>query len=347
MTYLKDEKLKISTKGDDIAILGKKRQRIQEFEESRVVAQAKCDRSIQQTMEEQDRVYKEDQYDTVSSLASYYPFADKLYQPLSNRRQRMDQLEEEKSNPLVDFRTSIEANVHANDSPMINALTFQRDGNSQTKRRSKSILLNDTTIYWIAYLQKKLYQQEKQLIIEAKNNQQRYDQTESDIKTILRRRINNRANEIADIRRDQMMKAKGLIPASLEHAIRRESREEIENRKRNEEILRSLKDLEIEKPKDLYDSVGSIWGGTSIFFYDKEQAIQQLIKDQESTIAERPPEFLKQIWDKKWDSMDFSWFQQHKHLSPSEKKKEPTPKYHEYIQAYLAQSVIAQSLPPR
>ena len=46
MTYLKDEKLKISTKGDDIAILGKKRQRIQEFEESRVVAQAKCDRSI-------------------------------------------------------------------------------------------------------------------------------------------------------------------------------------------------------------------------------------------------------------------------------------------------------------
>ena len=36
----------------------------------------------------------------------------------------MDQLEEDKSNPLVDFRTSIEANVHANDSPMINALTF-------------------------------------------------------------------------------------------------------------------------------------------------------------------------------------------------------------------------------
>lgn len=61
----------------------------------------------------------------------------------------------------------------------------------------------------------------------------------------------------------------------------------------------------------------------------------QLNKDSESTTAERPPEFLKQTWDKKWDSMDFCWFQQHKHLGPNEKKKDPTMKYHEHLLTFL------------
>jgi len=40
---------------------------------------------------------------------------------------------------------------------MMNALTTKCENYSITKR-SKSILSRDTTIYWMAYLQKKLYQ---------------------------------------------------------------------------------------------------------------------------------------------------------------------------------------------
>ena len=78
------------------------------------------------------------------------------------------------------------------------------------------------------------------------------------------------------------------------------------------------------KPDDLYESIGNIWGGNTIFFYDREQAINQLNKESFSPTSEQPPEYLKQTLDKKWESMDYSWFQLHKHLSPNEKKKDPS-----------------------
>jgi hypothetical protein len=58
----------------------------------------------------------------------------------------------------------------------------------------------------------------------------------------------------------------------------------------------------------LYWSIGEIWGGVSIFYYDKDRAVEQLIRDSEITAADRPPEYLKNTWDKKWLSMDFTWF---------------------------------------
>ena len=82
----------------------------------------------------------------------------------------------------------------------------------------------------------------------------------------------------------------------------------MEKRKRQIEIERSIKDFDMTKGDDLYESIGSIWGGNSIFFYHKEDAIEQLKRESEITTAERHPEYLRQTWDKKWDSMDFSWF---------------------------------------
>lgn len=82
----------------------------------------------------------------------------------------------------------------------------------------------------------------------------------------------------------------------------------MEHRMREEQIRVSLQNFDYSKPHDYNETVGDIWGGNSIFFYDKESAVKQLIEDIDSTSAERPPEFLKQVWDKKWESMDFSWF---------------------------------------
>lgn len=62
------------------------------------------------------------------------------------------------------------------------------------------------------------------------------------------------------------------------------------------------------KTEETYETIGAIWGGNSSFYYEREKAVQQLIRDAENTTAERPPEFLKLTWDKKWDSMDFTWF---------------------------------------
>jgi hypothetical protein len=64
-----------------------------------------------------------------------------------------------------------------------------------------------------------------------------------------------------------------------------------------------------------------------------------LIRESEITAADRPPEYLKQTWDKKWESMDFTWFQQHKHLGPNEKKKEASQKYHDQFIQYLMNSL--------
>ena len=108
------------------------------------------------------------------------------------------------------------------------------------------------------------------------------------------------------------MRSKGIIPEGQ----RKESNEEKENKKRQLEIETSLKNYNFTKPDDLYMPIGEIWGGTTIFQYDKDQAVLTLIRDSELTMSDRPPEYLKSTWDKKWESMDFPWFQQHQHLSP-------------------------------
>jgi hypothetical protein len=55
---------------------------------------------------------------------------------------------------LGDIRTTpIDSYVKAEDSPMINSLTMKKG-----QQRIKSIRKKEAIIYWIAYLQKKLYQ---------------------------------------------------------------------------------------------------------------------------------------------------------------------------------------------
>jgi hypothetical protein len=57
---------------------------------------------------------------------------------------------------LGDIRTTpIDSYVKAEDSPMINSLTMKKG-----QPRIKSIRKKEAIIYWIAYLQKKLYQQD-------------------------------------------------------------------------------------------------------------------------------------------------------------------------------------------
>lgn len=138
------------------------------------------------------------------------------------------------------------------------------------------------------------------------------------------------------MQRVKILQQRGIIPSQVGGVEKKElTKEQILRSQREEEIKKSLNSYDFNKPEDLYETIGSIWGGNSIFYYDKDQAVQQLMRDAENSSAERPPEFMKQMWDKKWDSMDFTWFQQHKHLGPQEKKKDPTPKYHMYFLEYL------------
>ncbi len=71
-----------------------------------------------------------------------YLMSDKLYQGGKNV-------------PILgDIRTTpIDSYVKAEDSPMINSLTMKKG-----QQRIKSIRKKEAIIYWIAYLQKKLYQ---------------------------------------------------------------------------------------------------------------------------------------------------------------------------------------------
>ena len=124
ISYLKTEPKEEKKAG----LVGAKRPRLEE--ESRTVAMARCDKSIQDSIVDQDSVCMED----ISE--------DRLYQPPANRRQRLDNLYSADQG---------EANITESDSPMINALT-KKDQNGVTRRREKSILLKDTIIYWIAYL---------------------------------------------------------------------------------------------------------------------------------------------------------------------------------------------------
>jgi len=42
---------------------------------------------------------------------------------------------------------------------------------------------------------------------------------------------------------------------------------------------------------------------------------------------ERTGEHLRRYFDKKWDSMDLTWYQQHRNLGPKERKGNPSLKY--------------------
>lgn len=169
----------------------------------------------------------------------------------------------------------------------------------------------------------------------------------------MRKRVNNLANYQADACRDRYLKERKLIPenGSLDHKHRKSNNPDDAEFKarRTQEVMRTLELLDLNKPEDLYEPVGqTIWGRNSIFYYEKEVAVARLIEDNENSNAERPPEFLKQMWDKKWDSMDFSWFQMHKHLGPSEKKKDATPKYYESVVNHLInqRNQASGQLPP-
>jgi hypothetical protein len=82
-------------------------------------------------------------------------------------------------------------------------------------------------------------------------------------------------------------------------------------------MIESLNQIETTRSAEDFENIGqSIWGRHSVFFYEKETAVSKLVHEIESANSERPPEFLKHMWDKKWDSMDFSWFQMHRQLGP-------------------------------
>jgi hypothetical protein len=88
-----------------------------------------------------------DDHDTSMSESTcdseIYPMSNKLYQG-------------NKIVPILgDLRSKpIDSYVKAEDSPMINSLTMKKG------QRVKSIRKKESVIYWIAYLQKKLYQQD-------------------------------------------------------------------------------------------------------------------------------------------------------------------------------------------
>jgi hypothetical protein len=87
---------------------------------------------------------------------------------------------------------------------MINALTLKAPPDYTRSHRIKSIYKKETIIYWISYLQKKLHQQEKQIICQEKNSSQpgKFEAYERDFNVILRKRCNILVNEQADIRRE-------------------------------------------------------------------------------------------------------------------------------------------------
>ena len=142
----------------------------------------------------------------------FYIFDDKLYQPVIRRPKATTF----PNKPIDQYLT-------ANDTPMTNALTFKDQVTFTQIRRNKSIMQNNTMIYWIAYLQKKLYQQDKQTITDFKNKNQ-LEQYEQEFKTIIKKRINQNANDVADVKREQLMKQKGMLPLDY---VRKETKEEI------------------------------------------------------------------------------------------------------------------------
>jgi hypothetical protein len=97
------------------SVLGKRNIR----EESKLVALAKFDQSVQGILEEA-KLSDGDAHMT----EPFYNLDDKFYQPPTEKtRLRCTQ---QPPGTLTDFRTPLEAHISANDSPMMNALTFKK-----------------------------------------------------------------------------------------------------------------------------------------------------------------------------------------------------------------------------
>ncbi len=52
---------------------------------------------------------------------------------------------------------------------------------------------------------------------------------------------------------------------------------------------------------------------------------------------DRNGDHLRRYFDKKWESMDLTWYQQHRNLAPKERKGNASQKYSEIFQKYLKQ----------
>lgn len=85
------------------------------------------------------------------------------------------------------------------------------------------------------------------------------------------------------------------------------SSEDAEEMVRKTNLERTLASYEVENNVANCEHVGSIWGGSTIWHYESRSAIHQLTLDSENNY-DRPPDFLKQSWDKKWETMDYYWF---------------------------------------
>ena len=52
---------------------------------------------------------------------------------------------------------------------------------------------------------------------------------------------------------------------------------------------------------------------------------------------ERTGEHLRRYFDKKWDSMDLTWYQQHRNLGPKDRKGNPSQRYSDIFLRYFKQ----------
>eukprot|EP00347_Sterkiella_histriomuscorum_P008011 403346707 len=286
--------------------------------------------------------------DARGAQISFYEYYDKLYQQVNNnstatnKRRRLVEEQKVSDNQINGVRAARnnvgpQNQLYTNkidpneaNTPMMNSLSVKllgQDGAAQDHFQ-KSIFYKSTMSYWIAYLLKKLYQQDKDQILKFKNQKQ-LEQHELQTKTVLSNRIHKAAEQSCKM---QKAKLRGETVVS---------QEELQSQLRLKNIQESMKNYEIEKKVGDVDNLGDIWGSTTIWQYDANHAINQLNSECENT-ADRPPEILKQIWDKKWETMDYYWFQKHKQLGPNEKKKDPSQKFLEHFQKLQA----AANMPP-
>jgi hypothetical protein len=73
-------------------------------------------------MEEEAKVFKQGDYSGVQGLSAYFPFDDKIYQPTRRLKESSKVIASS-----LDFRVPIDGHILAKDSPMMNALTYQKN----------------------------------------------------------------------------------------------------------------------------------------------------------------------------------------------------------------------------
>lgn len=146
--------LQAANKGEQSksSMLGKRARTADIIEESKSVALAKFEQQVNEELNFNDEDASTNDLTATSNDSEVYPMSNKLYHGGKNV-------------PILgDIRTTpIDSYVKAEDSPMINSLTMKKG------QRIKSIRKKEAIIYWIAYLQKKLYQQDVQLYVELLN----------------------------------------------------------------------------------------------------------------------------------------------------------------------------------